>query len=185
MENSPSTAAKRGGRGKWALIAAIVIVLNLFFNYAISLAYKAPSYDAYVPSSPVVEPLNTQSECLAVGGQWTATPEPAMAPDTKTVSVLGSCDPNYTKEQEYTAAQNAYARNVFIILVVLGVASLVAGAFFANAILAIAFSWGGVLSLVIASMRYWGQASGFVRVTVLAAALVALIWVAVRKFGKE
>ena len=183
MENPSSDAKKHGGFGKWAVVVGIVIVLNLFFNYAISLVYKEPSYDAYVPPSQVIEPIGDQADCLAVGGQWTAVPQPQPASDGKTVSVLGSCDPNYTKEQQFAAAETAYSRNVFIVLVVLGVASLVLGAIFANAVLALAFSWGGVLSLLIAAIRYWGDASGFVKLVVLAAALAALIWVAIRKMG--
>ena len=181
MENSSSDAKKHGGFGKWAVVVGIVIVLNLFFNYAISLVYKEPSYDAFIPTSQVVEPITNQADCVAVGGQWT-DPDPRYASPDGTPAI-GSCDPNYTKEQQFTAAENAYGRNVFIILVVLGVASLVLGAIFANAILALAFSWGGVLSLLIASIRYWSEASGFVKLVVLAAALAALIWVAIRKMG--
>ena len=183
MENSPAGAKKHGGFGKWALVVAIVIVLNLFFNYAISLVYKEPSYEAYVPTSQVVQPIGDQADCLAVGGQWTAVPNPEISSDGKTVSMVGSCDPNYTKEQQYAAAETAYSRNVFIILVVLGVASLVLGAVMGSAILALALSWGGVLSLLIAAIRYWSDASGFVKLVVLAAALAALVWVAVKKMG--
>ncbi len=185
MDNIQSEAPKRGGFGTYAVIVAIVIVLNLFFSYAISLVYKAPSYDAYVPTSQVIQPIGSQAECLAVGGQWIATPQPETVSGTKTTAVLGSCDPNYTKEQQYMAAQTAYSRNVFIILVVLGVASLLLGAFFSSMILSTAFSWGGVLSLFIASVRYWSEASGFVKLIVLAAALVVLIWVALKKIEKK
>ena len=46
--NTALPAKKSGGFSKWAIIIAIVIVLNLFFNYAISLVYKAPAYDDYM-----------------------------------------------------------------------------------------------------------------------------------------
>jgi hypothetical protein len=187
MENSQSTA-KKGGFGKWAVVVAIVIVLNLFFSYAISLIYKAPSYESFVPSSQVVEPITNKADCVAVGGQWTnndprynATVVPTPGAAVKPAPVLGYCDPNYTKQMKYEAAQKAYERNIFIILVVLGVISLVLGVVFVNAILAVAFSWGGVLSIIIAAMRYWSNANDIVRVLVLAAALGALIWVAVKK----
>ena len=41
--------------------------------------------------------------------------------------MTGYCDPNYTKQQEFSNAQNHYERSVFLILVLLGVASLVLG----------------------------------------------------------
>jgi len=43
-------------------------------------------------------------------------------------------------------------------------------------------SFGGVLSLVIASMRYWSSAHDATRLIILAVALGALIWIGIRKF---
>ena len=189
MDTTTTTGEAKKGKGfmKWAVVVAIVIVLNLFFNYAISLVYKAPTYEAYFPTSNVVEPITNKADCLNVGGQWT-DPDTRVAPtDTgmKSAPALGYCDPNYTKQIEFTAAQKSYERNVFIILVVLGVVSLVLGAVFANIVLALSFSWGGVLSLVIASMRYWGAANDVLKVIILAAALGALIWIAVKKLNHK
>lgn len=193
MENTTpqtSPSQKKSGFVKWAIVFGIVIVLNLFFNYAISLVYKAPAYEDYFSSPQVVEPITNKADCLKVGGQWSdadprysdIAPTPLSTP--KTVPYLGSCDPNYTKQLQYTAAQKTYDRTVFIILVSLGVVSLVLGALFANAILSLAFSWGGVLSLLIASIRYWSDANNLMKVVVLAIALGALIYIALKKFGK-
>ncbi len=187
MENSTEKLAQhKGGFPKWALVAAIVIVLNLFFNYAISLVYKAPEWNAYMGTSQVVEPITTKEKCIAVGGQWTE-PDPRYDAET-TAPVKGAtqgyCDPDYTKRTDYEAAQKTYERTVFIVLVVLGVFAIVLGAVLANAVLALSFSWGGVLSLVIASVRYWSNADNLLKVAILAAALGALIWISVRKFGK-
>ncbi len=135
-------------------------------------------------------PITNKEDCLKVGGQWTdptplTTPTPEPYPtQVKYIGYPGSCDPNYTKQIQFNEAQKAYSRNVFIVLVVLGVISIVIGALLANAILSLAFAWGGVLSLIIASVRYWSDANNIVKVLVLAAALAALIWVAVKKFGK-
>ena len=62
MEHKQSTV------GKWALVIGILIVMNLFFNYALSLVYTAPDYSTYFPQSQVVSTINTQQDCLAVGG---------------------------------------------------------------------------------------------------------------------
>ena len=160
---------------KCAIIVAIVIVLNLFFNYAISLFYKAPQYSDYFPQSQVVEPIIDKASCLSVGGQWT---------DPNAQNTTGYCDPNYTNQANFDAAQKKYDRTVFIILVILGVLSLVGGALFTNGILSTSFSWGGVLALVTASMRYWSDADNLLKVLILAIALGMLIWVAVKKIGK-
>ncbi len=135
----------------------IVIVLNLFFNYTISLFYKEPNYNDYV----------------------TVQIMPVNPPDKSAEQVRQD---KFQEEQKvYDNARNIYNRNVFIVLVVLGVISLALGMFLANEILVLGLSWGGVLSLVIASIRYWSQADNLVRVLILGFALAVLIWLAVRK----
>ncbi len=180
---------------KWSLIIGIIIVLNLFFNYTVSLFYKIPDYNVYFERPQVVEPVTNKEDCLKIGGQWhegdsrydqSGVPIPPVAVEgkTKPLPAFGSCNPDYIKQQEFNNAQKIYQRNVFIILVALGVISLVVGAFMANAIVSIGLSWGGVLSLIIASMRYWSDADNWVKVLILAIALVALFWVAIKKFSK-
>lgn len=137
---------------KWSLIIGIVIVMNLFFNYAISLVYKAPVYPQY-PS------------------YTTQQPDPVVEQQYQ------------QKEQQFEIAQKQYDRSVFIILVILGVVSLIVGSMIEQAVLSPAFSWGGVLSLLIASMRYWSDANNILKVIILAVALGALIWTAMKKFG--
>lgn len=176
---------------KWALVIGIVIVLNLFFNYAISLFYKEPDYNIFFPQQQVVEPITTKEACLGVGGQWTESPVPVSKGGYTTPVPVSSpqitsyCDPNFTKQQQFNDAQKVYQRTIFIILVVLGVISLVSGAFIANEIVTLGLSWGGVLSLIIASMRYWSSADNLIRVLILGFALVVLIWLAIKKFGKQ
>ncbi|MEI6316349.1 MAG: hypothetical protein WCO65_01315 [bacterium] len=171
----------KGGFVRTAIIIAIVIVLNLFFNYTISLVYKAPQYDDYIKPTQVVTQINNKDDCLNVGGQWTDSYVPNQKADMPT----GYCDANYTHQLQYNAAVKSYDRSVFIILVVFGIISLALGAFFVNQILAPAFSWGGVLSLLVASVRYWSDANNLFKVIILAMALGILIWVAIKKFGDK
>jgi hypothetical protein len=182
------TGAQKGSKvTKWAMIIAIVIVLNLFFNYAISLVYKAPQYEDFIKTSQVVEQITNKADCLAVGGQWTDPDTRYQTVDPtgiKSAPTVGYCDPNYTKQMEFNTATKNYSRTVFIILVVLGVVSLGLAAVFASGILSLAFAWGGVLSIVIASMRYWSDADNLFKVIILAMALGALIWLAIKKFEK-
>ena len=145
---------------KWALIIGIVVVLNLFFNYTISLFYKEPEYNNFFP-----QPQMVQSSLDLVKQQ---------------VEQI-----KFNEEQKkYDNAREIYNRNIFIVLVVLGVLSLVVGAFITNEIVTLGLSWGGVLSLIIASMRYWSSADNLIRVLILGFALVVLIWLAIKKFGK-
>ena len=170
---------------KWvrgSVIVAIVIVMNLFFNYAVSLVYQEPSYDQFIKQPQVIEEINTKESCLAVGGQWNANVYPTDK--TTPTKITGYCDSNFTNQKNYDEAVKIYDRNVFITLVLLGVIVLILGSFVSISILSLAFSWGGVLSLVIASMRYWSSADKIIRVVILGIALITLIWLAVKKFSK-
>jgi uncharacterized membrane protein len=89
---------------------------------------------------------------------------------------------SYLPEQNYEAAQKFYDENVFIALILFGVASLIGGALLENEVLSLAFSWAGVLSLFIASVRYWSDANNLFKVIILAIALAGLIWTAIKKF---
>lgn len=188
-QNTVDNPHKKSALMKWAIIVAIIIVLNMLFNYTISLFYKMPAWDEYFKQPQVITQIDNKDECLKVGGQWNENVYNAQTGEVQTApikekQVTGYCDPNYTKNLEYQKLQKNYDRNVFIILVVLGIISILAGVFVKNEIINIAFPWGGVLSLVIASMRYWSSAENIVKVIILFVALGALIWLAIKKFNK-
>jgi hypothetical protein len=167
---------------KWSLIIGIVIVINLFFNYALSLVYKSPDYNDYFSQPQVVEQIKTKEDCVAIGGQWNENTVPQKIEGTSE-TIKGYCDPDFTKRQEFDKAQNSYDRNVFITLVILGALCVALGSFFGgNVVLANSMSMAGVLSFVIASMRYWRSADDLIKVIILAIALGILVWVAMRKF---
>jgi len=164
-----------------SIIVAIVIVLNLFSNYAVSLVYKEPAYDTFVKPMQVVEEITTKDKCVTTGGQWSENSYPVEKGKTK---VEGYCNVNYTNELNYQKARISYEKKVFITLIVFGVLMLVLAGFVSVLILSISFAWGGVLSLIIASVRYWSLADDIAKVIILALALGLLIWLAVKKFNK-
>ncbi|MCX6752441.1 MAG: hypothetical protein NTZ87_02980 [Candidatus Nomurabacteria bacterium] len=172
---------------KWALIIGIVIVLNMFFNYALSLVYKNPKFENFCPNtSQVVNVVNTQKQCVDLGGQWNpntnyqAYNQPMAIDKT---APQGYCDQQFTCRNNFDSAQKVYDRNVFITLVILGAICVAVGNFFAgNLLISVALSLAGVLSFIIASMRYWGSADDLIKVIILAIALAILIWVAIKKF---
>jgi len=167
---------------KWSLIVGIVIVINLFFNYAISLIYSAPQYDNYCKPTQVINAVTTQDACVAQGGQWDANYYGKPATPAEIVPA-GYCNLQYTCNNDFTAANKAYERNVFVTLVVLGIILVAASFALAfNWILSVSASMAGILSVIIASMRYWSEADNWLRVIILFVALCALIYFAVRKF---
>jgi len=182
METNTNTP-KQSNFLKISIVVAIVIVMNMFFNYAVSLLFKEPVFDNFIKPTQIVETIKTKDQCVTVGGQWSENvyPDPALNGKTQ---VAGYCNENYTKQLNYDNARKAYEKKVFITLIILGIVSLVVGGFISISILSVAFAWGGVLSLIIASIRYWSQADNLAKVVILALALGILIWLAVKKFNK-
>jgi len=165
-------------------MAGIVIVLNLFFNYSLSLIYKQPDFAAFCPDTNIVKALDTQNQCVAAGGQWNANTYAAPAPVAAgTKASAGYCDPQFSCRKDYDAAQKTYDRNVFVTLVLLGAVCVALGSYLkGNALLGSSLSLAGVLSFVIASMRYWSSADDLAKVIILGIALAILVAVALRKF---
>ncbi len=180
---------------KWSLIIGIIIVLNLFFNYTLSLAYKQPRYEAFCPTRQVNEAVDTQKACVDKGGQWTENYKNPPAGEkgytlqqvknmgSVVVPPAGYCNLQYTCQNNYNDAQKIYDRNVFITLVILGAICVAIGSFLkGNMLIGTALSLAGVLSFIIASMRYWNSADDLIKVIILAIALAILFWVALKKF---
>lgn len=173
---------------KWSLIVGIVIIINMFFNYALSLAYKNPLYEAYCPTQQVNEVIDTQKACVEKGGQWNANNQnigvKGASPYIDNIVVpAGYCNTQFTCQNNYNVAQKIYDRNVFITLVILGAICVALGSFLkSNLLIGMALSLAGVLSFIIASMRYWTSADDLIKVIILAIALAILIGVAIKKF---
>lgn len=88
-----------------------------------------------------------------------------------------------TCQNNFQTAENDYSRNVFVTLVILGALLVLIGNFMkGNAVIANGLSLAGVLSFIIASMRYWSYASDVLHLAILAVALALLFWIAVKKF---
>ena len=170
---------------KWAVIIGIVIVLNLFFNYAVSLVYESPKYEAYCPAEMYNKSYTDKQLCVADGGMWTENTAPVQgksAPQLAQPEVTGYCNPTYTCGNEFNDAQKVYNKNVFIVLVVFGILALALGVHLSSiSVVSLGLSFGGILSLIIGSSRYWSDMQDWLRVAVLGAALVALIWIGIKK----
>ena len=78
--------------------------------------------------------------------------------------------------------QNFYNRNVFIILEIAGLIAFLLGLFAINAkAVSNGFLGGGVLSLIIGTVRYWSGMDDYLRFGILGIALAILIWVGYKK----
>ncbi|MBI4120500.1 MAG: hypothetical protein HY454_03470 [Parcubacteria group bacterium] len=178
------------------LALAIVVVLNLFFNYGVFTFYKPPQYEVFCPVELTQKQYPDEASCKAVGGQWfesggdvkyyrgEVAPVPA-APDGSD-SQKGWCDPATKCRENHEAARNVYNRNVFVVLVVAGLAALALGFLVFNVpAVSHGFLGGGLVSLIIGTIRYWSDMDDYLRFVILGIALVVLVWLGYRKLASR
>ena len=169
---------------KIALALSIIVVLNLVFNLGINTFYNGPDVDNFC-GEETRQIYTTQNSCEATGGEWIETfpKEPRFAPRIEgELRFEPYCNAQAECRGEYQDARSLYNRNVFIFLVILGLISMGAG-FVTTAVKAVStgFLFGGLLSLIIASMRYWSDMNEFLRFATLIVTLVGLIWLGYKK----
>ena len=157
---------------KLALALAILIVMNIFFNVGIDTFYDAPDYDEFCEEVVRdVEFVETQEACIANGGTWNIGQDWEYCEDAEE-----ECWGEWRDELE------PYNRNAFIILVFLGTATLLVGLF---VLMPMAVSngllYGGILSIVIGTMRYWPDMDDYLRFIVSGVVLALLIIVGLKK----
>lgn len=176
---------------KFALALSIIVVLNLFFNVGIAAFYREPKFDDFC-GLDTRQYYETKEACETIGGEWIGYigyadgglyPKPVMPAEPGVQEQPREyCDGQATCRKEHRAAINPYNRNVFTILVVLGAVSVALGIFF-SAVSAISsgFLYGGLLSFIIGTTRYWSDMNEYLRFIILGIVLAALVWVGWRK----
>lgn len=155
-------------------------MLNLFFGYSLKIIYNAPEWEDFCEEKQVIEKIESKDVCIERGGQWNESKEMIIGRDEGIE--INQCDLNFICAKNFETARESYEKKVFITLIVLGVTSIVVGLFLgAFEAVSTALSFGGVLSFVIASIRYWQYASEYLQVVILGLALTALIYVGIKK----
>ncbi|MFH1956162.1 MAG: hypothetical protein ABIJ28_00735 [Patescibacteria group bacterium] len=170
---------------KLVIVLSIIIVLNLFFNYGIKTFYDGPKFEDFCTKDLTSRQYTTQQDCESVGGFWTSNPDfakPAPMPDTTDPKIAGWCDIYYQCQQEFDDVRSVYNRNVFLILIALGIISIVLGFVISQSeAVALGFSFGGILSLIIGTIRFWSDMDDYLRFVILGLALAILIWIGIKK----
>lgn len=190
MENfvegiSVAPQKKKSSIIKWALIIGIAIVVNLFITYLVDVIYHAPEFTTFCPDRQVNKAIESEGACVEVGGQWNENPDVKnVSPQAVTIPMApGYCNITYTCSKQYEEVMKVYNRNVFVVFVVAGILLLIGSAYLAGAeAVSLGLSFGGVLALIIGSVRYWSDMNDILRVVILGIALAGLIYVAWKQF---
>lgn len=173
-----------------ALAVSIVIVLNLFVNMGIDTFYPSPEFENFC-ADVEGKVLDTRDACEAVGGEWIVPGQAfeggrySPVPVTKEDAVE-YCDAYAGCRDEYEVAREVYDRNVFIILVIAGLISLGIGyGISAAEAVSSGLVFGGVLSFIIGTMRYWSNMDEYLRFIILGIVLAILIWIGYSKLSRS
>lgn len=170
---------------KWALIVGIAIVVNLFIFYLVDAIYKEPLYTDFCPERQVNRLIESETACLEVGGQWNENIDVKMprALEQSTPVPAGYCNVDYICGKQFEDVMKVYNRNVFVVFMIAGILLLVGSVYLGGTeAVALGLAFGGVIALIIGSVRYWSDMNDILRVIILGAALVCLIYVAWKKF---
>jgi hypothetical protein len=170
---------------KWIIALSIAIVLNLLFNYSLSLIFNEPQYDEIFPR--IAEVHETQEFCEENGHVWVNQDQRVIAPVEKQITneITGYCD-TYTKSQaQWDELRGEYEKKVFASLILLGVITIILSVIIKNNVVSLGLGLGAFLDFIVSSTRYWRYSDDWLRVVILAIALAVLIWLAIKKFGDK
>lgn len=189
--SSPPVASDSGSRLKqspiikWAFVMGIMIVANLFLTYLVDVLYDAPAFTDFCQDRQVNQVIDSEAACLEVGGQWNENMDRQKpVPQSILESVpAGYCDVHYTCGKQYAEAMSVYHRNVFVVFIIAGIVLLIGSVYLGRSeAVSLGAAFGGVLAFVIGATRYWSDMDDILRVMILGAALIGLVFVAWKKF---
>lgn len=186
-------SAKAGSIKKWALAIAIAIVFNLFVNYGLATFYKEPKYENYcnssyyprkpVPAFSVYPEVNKNcSEIIASEQDYQNCS--AMKGYIQYRYGDDGCQKSYFCETcgaVYDSARNKYDGNAFFVLVIIGVAAVVAGVMISVEAVGSGFLLGGIISILIGTVRNWSNLTDVLRFVILGVILAMLVVIGYKK----
>lgn len=173
-----------------AVAAAVAILSAVFVILLIDLVYKEPQWsdyckDEFGPRTKPV-PIGTELKCDYQYGEE----EQKCAEDKGLVRtklnesgcpIFDYCD---FCNKDYDAVMKVYTRNVFIVAGVIGVIAIFSGTLWKIEFLASGFMFGGIILLFYATMRYFHDADKLLRVIIIFAELLLVLWIGYKKLYK-
>ncbi len=176
-----------------AVAAAVAILFAVFVALLVDLIYPEPRYDAFCAADvygkyprPYIEPPgrcdydyqnnSAYNQCLMDGAT------PVFDYNQTGCPVYESC--NFCNK-EFDEAQKSYSRNIFIIVGIIGIIAIFAGTLWRIEFLGTGLMFGGIFLLFYGTVRYFGDADKTLRVLIVFAELLIVIWIGYKKLYKK
>ncbi len=177
---------------KIALTIAVGILLALFIGFLIDAVYSSPKYEDFCKSYnyPIAKEQIVNPSCKNL----TAT-----IADERDCSVnqkgyiqynysLEGCVSSYyceTCNVKFDDSNKVYSRNLFFILAPISIALIIIGMFLSLESIGSGFIFGGILTLIYATIRVFGDLSKVMRVILLGIELILVLWLGYKKIEKS
>ncbi len=167
----------------WFLAIGIGIIFVLFVFYGVQTFYPGPEYEDFCGERPffpvnkeVCEPLDVdpvfQEQCFSSGGMLD------YEYDAEGCQQSVSCN---TCSADFDTQRDNYNKNIFFIFVIVGIAVLIGGMFVAEVSVSSGLLLGGILTIIIGTLRSWSEIGDILRFLLLGLVLVLLIFIGMRK----
>lgn len=164
------------------LIGAIALVTNLFAFYSLEVVKPAPRFEQFCTEDLTLRTFNSESACTGVGGQWTATPLTETTAPTKGVAT-GYCNATYTCQKTFEKANEEHAGLAFVVLTLFGgILFLFGMTIKGSSVVRNGLGLGGLISIFWGSIVNWSYLYPLVKVGLLGALLILILWFAWNKF---
>ena len=181
---------------KIALTIAVGVLLALFVGFLVDAVYSSPKYEDFCSPStrpayekfPYPDMINTSScpkinyndsiytSCTFDKGYV------AYKVDSNGCQVDPYCEICQVK---FDDGNKIYSRNLFLILAPISIILIIIGFFLSLESIGSGFILGGILILIYATFRVFGDLSKIMRVVLLGVELVLVIWLGYKKIEKN
>ncbi|MFA5797125.1 MAG: hypothetical protein WC916_03770 [Candidatus Woesearchaeota archaeon] len=172
---------------KLAMVIGIAALLPLFIGLFMDAVYTEPRYDKYCNESMYAYPAKIGTNC-------TYQPNPLqdqcyrdqgsarMKFDANGCETFDKCD--YCSK-DYSNAQQMYNRNLFFILMPVGLIIVILGIYLLVDYIGAGLMFAGLITMFYATIRYFTDMSKLLRAIVILIELLIIMWIGYKKIGRH
>ena len=153
---------------KFLLIIGIALIFAIFFGYAMEALYVAPEYP--------------NDKCMCYSPEKV---RPSEADDYYLSEEYQTCQKECNEATDaWNKLMEKHNSKSFIILAIISIAAILAGLLINLEAVSSGILGGGILLLIYSVIRYWGILNKYVRLGLLGAALIILLYYGYKKVDK-
>lgn len=175
-----------------AMVLAVTVLLPLFVGLFVDAAYAEPKYEKYCNDSFYGEKYSYPATAVSANCSYVNNPA-----QDKCYRDGGIARFNYTSDgcsyyescdmcsKEFNTAQQTYNRNIFFILLPVGLAVVIIGIFLLVDYIGAGLMFAGLIIMFYATFRYFSDMSKVLRALVILAELLIILWIGYKKIEEN